>query len=58
MGEVTQRMGETVDGRKNFKLKKRSSKIYRVIGKKSREGAANLGSSPGGRYPSYAIEQH
>ena len=38
MEEVTQRMGETADGRKNFKLTKRSSKIYRVIGKKAVRG--------------------
>ena len=36
---------------KSFKLlKKRSSKNF------SREGAANLGSVPGGRQPSYATE--
>ena len=43
MREVTQRMAETVNGRKNLKFqKKRSSKIYGAIGKKSREGVANL----------------
>ena len=28
MGEVTQRMGETVDGRKNFKLKKKGRQKF------------------------------
>ena len=55
-GEITQKMEETVDGRKYFKLpKKRSSKIYGAIGKKKPGGAANLGSAPGGRHPIYAI---
>ena len=54
-GEITQRMEETVDGRKHFKLpKKRSSKIYGAIGKKKPGGAANLGSATGGRHPIYA----
>ena len=54
-GEITQRMEETVDGRKYFKLpKKRSSKIYGAIDKKKPGGAANLGSTPGGRHPIYA----
>ena len=54
-GEITQRMEETVDGRKYFKRpKKRSSKIYGAIGKKKPGGAANLGSAPGGRHPIYA----
>ena len=53
-GVITQRMEETVDGRKYFKLpKKRSSKIYGTIDKKA-GGAANLGSAPGGRHPIYA----
>ena len=54
-GEITQRMEETVDGRKNFKLpKKRSSKTYGAIGKKKPGVAANLGSTPVGRHPIYA----
>ena len=55
-GEITQRMEETVDGRKYFKLpKKRSSKIYGAIGKQKPGGATNLGSAPVGRHPIYAI---
>ena len=54
-GGITQRMEETVDGRKYFKLpKKKVVKNLWGNRKKKPRGAANLGSAPGGRHPIYA----
>ena len=53
-GDYSENGGNRRRSEKLQTSKKRSSKIYGAVGKKSREGAANLGSALGGRHPSYA----